>query len=380
MSVLIQATLIAFLLCFALLICIKIGMGRFGFMLSVAFYALDPIIGMFAFCTTKDVFCAALLVTYCVGLSYLFGERRVDKRHKLYWFAYFTILLFLVGILRSNALVAAIVFVPILLFIVKKADRKWLLLSSVAGIVLCAVWLGPFSSMLHVEESPIGKWNMLCIAEQQIARCAFSDEVDLADKAQIEQIIPNIKYQENLSDIARDSFMVSSATEKEIADLYFYLGIKYPAIYLKAFIFHTEDMWSPFSVIDCYHAASLGESDVFAFTVQDPGTFESKIPALASILQWVSTDANFQRSPLGVIASIPFCVFLLVFLLVSSIVMRDKQALLFVVPLAIMTLSNVFGPCMLIRYFLYLFYATPIFIYLIGSGGARLARRSDGQY
>lgn len=372
-SVIIQAFTVSLLLCIALFFCVKAGMGKIGFMLSTAFYALNPIIGLFAFCTTKDVFCSALFVAYCAGLMCRFGVHQERRKRNVLWFAYFAILLFLVGILRSNALVAAFIFVPLLMLVIEGGGRKRLFVSSILAVMLCAIWLGPISSFMHVEKSPIGKWNMLCIPEQQIARCLYSDDVSSEDKAEIEQLFPGMKYQENLSDIARGSFVDSSVPGREMLELYLYLGQKYPSVYLKAFLFQTEDMWSPFSVIDCYSEPDSGMSNVFSFAVQEPGTSDSKLPAFAPVLQWISSDADFQRSPLGIIVSIPFSIFILMFALVGAIVARDKTTLLFAIPLAIMALSNVFGPCVLIRYFLYLFYAMPILMYLIGTVGARVA-------
>ena len=367
LSVFIQAIIVASLLVYSLFLCLKQGMGKLGFCLSIGFYALNPIVSMFAFCTTKDVFCATLLVAYCTGLAYRFGFRRtnITKRENIIWMLFLITTLFLIGVLRSNALVAIFIFTPLLALVATKKDRKYLISSSVISIVLCALFLGPVSSLMHIQESPIGKWNALCIAEQQIARCAYSGNVTETDKEHINELLPNINYKENLSDIARGAFMSNNASGTELVSLYIQLGIKYPKEYLAAFLYQTEDAWSPFSVIDCYQGANSKWSDVFSFKTVAPGEQDSKLPQLASILGWISVDANFQHSPLGIIASIPLCLFMTLFLLLRSIALKQKAALYFVAPLAIMSLSNLLGPCVLIRYYLYLFYAFPIMVFML---------------
>lgn len=366
-SVSIQAIVVAFLLVFSLFLCLKQGLGKLGFCLSVGFYALNPIIGMFAFCTTKDVFFSALLVAYCVGLAYRFGvtSNAVNKQNNLLWGLFFVVTLFLIGVLRSNALVAIILFIPILALLVSRKNRKVILGTGIISFLLCLLVLGPISSLLHVQKSPIGAWNALCVAEQQIARCAFSTDVSVADKDYINELLPNLKYKENLSDVARSAFMSSNASKEELLVLYFKLGIDYPGEYIKAFLFQTEDAWSPFSVIDCYQTGDVYQSSVFEFVTKEPGMQNSKFPQLASFLEWVSADPSFQHSPLGIVASIPLCVFAMLFLLFRSMALRQIPSILFVLPLFVMTLSNLFGPCVLIRYYLYLFYAFPVMLFML---------------
>lgn len=75
LAVFVQALLVSFLLSFSLYQLLNLGMGKKGLVASTVYLALNPIIQLFAFCTTKDVLFSAFVVVYVVLLFRLVHEK-----------------------------------------------------------------------------------------------------------------------------------------------------------------------------------------------------------------------------------------------------------------------------------------------------------------
>lgn len=364
LSVVVQAIIIAAIFSLVVRYLLGLGMGRIGLILTTAYLAVDPIIGMFAFTTTKDSLFAALVMLYCVSIAMLVGYKRMQQEKPWRFFLFVGFLAFLIAILRTNALVGLLLIIPLVMISIDRINRKKFLVASLFSFVLALAWLGPVSSLMNVQSSPIGKWNSLCVFEQQIARCSVDDSVMQEDKELIYEKLPLLSYQDNLSDIARGAFMdPTSCSGKEKIELYMYLGMKYPLVYFEAFLAQTEDAWSPYSVIDCYSSGS--SSSVFSMSQHEPSERDSKFPALLDILTYIASDRDFAQIPIvSLITSIPFYLLVLILCLARVILTKNRLGLCFLLPLAILALTNLFGPCMLIRYYLYLFFALPAMVYV----------------
>lgn len=66
LAVAVQAVIVSFLLSFTLFQLIALGMRWAGLLICVAYLALNPLIQLFAFCTTKDVLFSSFVVLYAV--------------------------------------------------------------------------------------------------------------------------------------------------------------------------------------------------------------------------------------------------------------------------------------------------------------------------
>lgn len=343
----------------------KCGMSKKLFIFVMIYFALDPIVGMFIFSTTKDVIFSALFSLYVVHL-YFFISHAQQLGAKMVLAILLGAELCLCAVLRTNALIGFIIIIPVVSLLAAKDMRKLYLKSSLIGFALAIVFIGPFQNVIGVESSPIGKWNSLCVFDQQIARCAYDDSVGADDKKQIEQLLPGITYKDNLADVSRNAFMNHEGTAVELVKLYLFMGLKYPHVYLDAFFYQTQDAWSPFAVIDCYTGNTDGRTDVFSCGHQAPASSESLLPQLLSFLQWISGESGIEKIPvIGLIVSISFYIFVELAALVLLLKRHDKTGLAALAPLLVLTLTNLFGPCMLIRYFLYLLFSLPFLMFLI---------------
>lgn len=363
-SVVIQALIVASLLAYSLSHLEKSGLGRAGFVLATAYFALHPIIALFAFCTTKDTLFSALAIAYCINLMNL--QKTPPQSIRKRQVATLALIGFLLCILRANAIVALVVLTPLAVIALRGRARKAFAISIACALALSFIWLKPISAAIGIESSPIGSWNALGIPMQQIALCENSPDVSAEDKASIEGLFGKIGYKQNNSDIARDSFCWQDGARRNLASVYFKLGLKYPSVFLEAALLHTEDAWSPFAVIDAYNQPGDGWTSVFDYRTMEPGTMEPLLPNLSQALKAFSSSESVAAIPgVNLLTSIPLYLLAMLVCLARAISKRDRAVICFCLPLAVLALSNFFGPCMLIRYFLYLFYALPACLFFL---------------
>lgn len=358
LAVIVQAVIVSSLLSFSLFQLLAMGMKRAGFLACVVYLALNPVIQLFAFCTTKDVLFSAFVVLYAI---LAFRLARSEKASASIFVA-MGVLLFLVCSLRSNATVALLVAVPFQCLLLKR-HRKRFLATVASAFLACALLLGPVSSLAKVEPSPIGLWNALCVPEQQLARTAFSADVSEADKNEIISAFPGLEYQENLSDIARGPIIASGATKAEMLKIWAYFAVKYPKQYIEAFAFHTEAVWNPTKPIQVY-GSDPSRTDVFASVSEPPCEQIVLCQGLTDAYRFIASDAAAMSVPvLNLLIGITLYVAALMVATIAAIKNRNRACLFGLVPVLLLALSNLFGPTMLLRYFLYLVYGLPFFLW-----------------
>ena len=332
LAVFVQALLVSFLLSFSLYQLLNLGMGKKGLVASTVYLALNPIIQLFAFCTTKDVLFSAFVVVYVVLLFRLVHEKDKSNTARV---ILLSVLLFLICVLRSNAIVAFLLALPIQLLLLKGFGKS-LAVSAVAALLACGLFLGPISSAIGVKSSPIGLWNALCIPEQQLARTAFSPSVDSADKDEIFSMFPGLEYKDNLSDIARNTMMNSGTSKGEMMKEWIRLGVKYPKQYLAAFIFHTKAVWNPIDPIRVY-SNDLSQSNVFGFVAQKPCEQIIINESLTDIYRFVSKDARASSVPiLGLLVGISLYVILLIVAVAAGARNKSRACMVTFLPLLLL--------------------------------------------
>ena len=365
-SVVIQALIVAAIIWFVLSSLVGNGMGKCGFILSTAYYSLHPTLALFAFCTTKDTIFSALVVAFCLVTLKLYDARDAEQGKRRRLAIALALLGFIMCVLRANAIVALVVTIPVLALVMKRPAGTTFAAAAAAALVLAAIWLVPVSRVMGVESSPIGKWNALGIPMQQIALCERDSRVSEEDHDAIRAALGEVEYKQNNSDYARDPFCYREGGSRDLIGLYLELGLKYPGVYTEAALLHTEDAWSPFAVIDAYNEPDSGLTSVFDFRTMSPGHMEPVLPELRQVLwNYSALQSTAEMPPMRLFNSIALYLFMLIVCLARAIITRNRATLCFYLPLAVLALGNLCGPCMLIRYFLYLFYALPACLYLL---------------
>ena len=180
-------------------------------------------------------------------------------------------------------------------------------------------------------------------------------------------------YQGKCADSSRLAFLTILVVDPDIPEFlrtYFQLGLKYPEVYLDAFLVLTYEARYPFSTIDGYNAwnsAYIGtDTSLYGCGVEPPGQLNSKIPWLFDILWKISRFNVLQSNPLTAwTVSVPFCLWTFVLVLARAFIKRRKEVIVPSLLILFMVFTLLLGPMVLIRYYLFVFYLLPAFLFYL---------------
>lgn len=141
-------------------------------------------------------------------------------------------------------------------------------------------------------------------------------------------------------------------------------GLKYPQQYLEAFVFHIEAVWNPTKPIRAY-TDDPAESNVFSFPSEEPCEQIAINRTLTDAYRFIASDASVMNVPiLNLFIGITLYVAALIVSVVAGVKSRNRACIIALVPILLLVLSNLFGPTMLLRCFLYLIYGLPFFLWI----------------
>lgn len=339
--------------------------------LSILYYALFPVITMYALCSTKDTLFTVSLLVFCVLIQELLEDKELFLKNK-YKFIGLMVTMLGTMILRHNGYYAIIIFIPVLAILMRKQWKRFLMILFIVFVVY-GLYTGPFYKILHV--TPGGKQEMLTVPIQQLARVyhfnkeAFSD----AELQTLYEILPQAaleQYRPKLSDPVKIHFNGEQYSENKSKynKLWASIGLRKPAIYLNAWLANSYGFWYPFTVLDAYKGNQVftftyEDSSYFGYEVEFPGERKSLIPAVDAWYKMISLDASFQKIPMISLFFAPASYFwVFVFIGGYHIYRRRWSQTVILVPIFLIWLTALLGPAALVRYVLILFFAFPLII------------------
>lgn len=344
---------------------------------AVIYYALFPVIVMYALCSTKDtIFTAALLLVIISMLKMgLEDEKFFSSKIKMSVFICSVLVMLL---FRRNAVYAFIVMTPLLLIFFRKYFKKMTLLITVVFISFFLID-GTLTLVLHADNSE--NQEILTVPIQQLARAykynrdAFEEE----DIVTLYEILPEeaLKlYNPKLSDAVKYNFQNAAYEENKLkySRLWIKIGLKKPLTYINAWLVNTYGLWYPDTVVDVYRGNNkftfvYEDSSYFEYETEQPGFRESKIPWLDELYRKMSLEIAKEKIPLVSMLFSPGFMFWCYVFAFSYAVYRKKY---YVLPPYLMIflvwLTMLLGPTYLVRYALILWFALPLFIALTWEG------------
>ncbi len=244
--------------------------------ISILYYALFPVIVMYAICTTKDsIFTAIMLFSIVISIEALLDKERFMKSKLLQ--ARFIIVTFLAIIMRNNAIYA---YIPFLILFAILLRKKEILISFTIIAILYAIYVGPIYDIVGVRSRYKKQTEAFSVPLQQIARVYNYNYEDLTDD-EIEKIllytqnemvesIQNCtaeeklkKYDPKLSDYIKDFAEIDRIGYKEFFKLWFEIGLRNPGIYVESFLENTLAFWYPDTIIDAYNSKYETDTSYF---------------------------------------------------------------------------------------------------------------------
>lgn len=343
----------------------NMGGSRLACLVALAYLALNPLIAIFVSCATKDVLFSAITVLLCLLLYRL--PSCPDKRKGRSLIA-IAVAATLFCLLRPNAVIVFAVAIPFIAWLAAKKMRKALALACVGALGLSLVWLGPVAWALDVQGGNIQRLNALSVPAQQIAFLYQGDTLSDNDKAWLESLGYQYEQPYNAALADYSKWNIEDMALPDLAEAYMALGAKYPAEYLTAFLEHTQMAWNPYSYVDIYEGDLYDSraTSLFEFDWEPPVVPQSVLPGLRDAIGAVSGQLVLQNVPgLALLVSVPFYIWVFLLVLARAIIKVDRRALAPCVVLGLLILSMIIGPCVLVRYYLYLVFGLPLLLMML---------------
>lgn len=328
------------------------------------FYALSPTISMFTTSTTKDVICS-LLVLVATLLTFdmledpdaFFGGPAKP--------IYLAMALVFASLFRKNIIYAVILFaIMYLCFLASK--RK------AVAILFVATLIGYFGISLALEKGldavPGGAAEAFSIPIQQIGYLYVSEGEDAFTPEELNLLYNMMpegqwsKYSPFISDSLKNYLYTDYFNEHkgEFLSLWVKKFLQYPAQYIKAFFNLTYQAWYP--------GTSIYDGDIYYFDFYGGNYRIEKttyIPVLTDFCEKISLGFSYQKVPvLRLLFSLGFMFWVMLTTLAYGLYTKRKMIWGATLLAFCVSLTCLAGPISLVRYYLILFYAFPVFLAL----------------
>lgn len=337
--------------------------------LVLAFFALNPIIQLLVFNTTKDTIFSGLFVVVFIKLLDLLED--TEKTAGCWkWCAGFLALTAGMCLFRKQGYyLLAFVLLGVLVFYLGKKKKALLLL--LVSVLLGWFLMGPLINILGIPQGD--SKEMFSVPMQQMARVwkeydAGNIQLNEEDVALLEELIPkeNLQsYHEDNADYVKMGFDTEVFKENmgEYIQLYLKLGIENPMIYINAFGRMLSGYWD----LDQYgyyrsqlYDNTYRENYYNIFDIQRDSLFPHYEQYLMQTVQYTQ-----QMSVLRLIYSQALPVWILVAFFVVKAFEKNRailgSSLLLVGQWGILILS----PAMLVRYAFPLILCVPVMVVLL---------------
>ena len=342
--------------------------------MAVLYYMFSPVIVLFSSCTTKDVMSGLLVIVFILRYYELYLQESTEERDgSIFSKVFFAVIIVLMLFLRKNVAIAMVVFLLSQFCYQRQWKKRMFIL--LIGLVIYYLCNSVLMKGLKAVDSPISE--ALSIPAQQIAavytyeggKDAFSEEQwDMLCKIFVEEELEG-NYCPWVSD------PIKQRIEDEYVSVHFIdflrlwtqLLLEYPEHYFNAFFYMTYQAWYPFTDMTGYnntwYTYQEFETCFFACTVEAPGTLESVLPELFERIRTFSLMESIWKTPVvGMLCSVGFQLWLLLFAIGYSIYTKQKGWLVLQIFPCCLIFTNFMGPMVLVRYYLFLFYLLPIIV------------------
>lgn len=232
----------------------------------IAIYAFLPYHNVMALCIWKDVMFGGTLLLFCTSLFYLLKEgisRKTLPSTILYFISGFLMCLY-----RSNGWYAFILTFPFLLVAFRK-QWKTMYPLHFALLALVLIIKGPVMDHYNVKQPDFVE--SISIPLQQVGRVIATgqeltpEQNELINKVMNSSHVPEL-YTEYISDNMKELVRAGNPQyllehKGEYLKLWIELGLKYPDIYLDAYVAQTRGYYSPAAVYSVAEVDGIIDSE-----------------------------------------------------------------------------------------------------------------------
>ena len=222
----------------------KLGSGKPESAFSFLFYALNPVIVLFTFVLTKDIYFGGCFALYSLLLTCLITS---DVRSGYRWFrliCLMTIMGLFGSLFRNNFIyvIAGMLMVGAVgwMKVRKNSTYKAIALSSTLIIIFYGIIIGPVYSAAGVAPSPSREAMSVPLSQIGAVYRIRAEELTSEEKKNVLRYMPSVNdYDPMNADKVKNTFNQEyyNAHKKQFWKLYLALLKKYPGDYCDAFLF-----------------------------------------------------------------------------------------------------------------------------------------------
>ena len=330
---------------------------RQGAWFILAFFALFPVHGLMAISTVKDAMFAAVLSLLVIQLWHIEEDPQafaVARKRQVC----LVLTCLALSLLRHNG-IFAYVFACIALLLICRSRQALILTAIILAVSLCV----PKALRMAVSAWDTPSSEMMSVPCQQMMRTAKYADMPDDERAALsswwaEGAVDKYRpYSADTSKGGNFDYVRYTENKGEFWRTYLTYGLRYPRIYLEAFLQNCAGIWNPDDISHAHAMDSEGWDFVYTKTEiifpEEAGTLEQKpvLRRLHAFLQGVAHSSRHERIPL---VSLLFRPSMYVYaLLLASFVARVRGAgrkRLVLLPIWGIILSYVFSACILVRY------------------------------
>jgi len=337
-----------------------------------AFFGFLPFHGVLAVSTAKDPLFSGLCIILCLFLWEIAESPSAFLQSKIKLLS-FSLCCLGMALLRHNGIFAYIPACLALLMMTRVLRKKMLV---IVCMVMALTTLIPRGLEISVHATRTPSSEMMSVPCQQLMRTAHLGNLPENEFNQIERWFPGAThtYRAHCADPAKGgNFNFARYQEYPMAfwKTYVKYGLKYPRLYIEAFLENCVGMWYP---DDISHAHSLSNEEweyIYLNTVYPfekdiyPIEPDCKFPALQKLIYATMHDSQHQDYP---ILSQLYCPAIYTFLLLLTTMRlffdRRRKAALATLPLWGIFLSVLFSAGIFIRYAYPVMAAVPVLLSL----------------
>lgn len=344
----------------------KISHKKYLIVLAFIYYALFPVIALFALSTTKDVLFSLALLLCLIQIYELYQDPDT------FWNAKYKAILLMITflsmcLLRNNGIYVVLLLAVGTLLFSKKSRRKNMLLYG-CTIILYLIVSNGLVFILHAESG--SKAEAFSIPIQQLARVyckygedAFSEEeLTLLYQAATPETLTN--YNPVLADYVKNYLYFDAvwANKGDFLLLWLKTGLRYPGSYIMAFLDITYQAWYPWtSIVD-----NVYTGHIYYFDYEMRGGYLKQTPYFEWLYQQyikIASQYSYQKFPvIRLFFSIGAMFWTALITWFWGIYTKNRGVVWALLLVFMYCLTAMLGPVSLVRYYLILFYGLPVYI------------------
>ena len=336
--------------------------------LAGGFFLLFPFFPVLGISTTKDTMFGIFFLVVFVCICDMVEERRFYRGRRL---AAFMAAAVIMCLFRNNAvyglgiLTCCLLLVWLIRVMAHRGGSGVLLRAALLSVTCMVLSCGLFAALekgLHADKG--GREEMMSLPMQQMARSYVyhQEEFSPENREEFLRFFDEswvMRYKYYVSDPVKAGMRMENFELVPFLRLWMKLGMQFPGEYLKSPLYNMMGLWYMGGDSSCYMEYSMSSPIDEVRAVETV----SKLPFLKDYYSWF-TDEHLQKYLPGISVFFYTSFYSWCVILAAGVLLAKRKYLQLLLPLFLVSYSFtlIFGPCMIVRYFMGVMLCIPVLV------------------